>query len=102
MAIKSAPYYWVVCDKCGARDEYGDYSALSDPGDAETQSLEGDWTKQGERHHCPECPVIADCENCGKDAGELPLDRDGLCQACWDAAATEETKAAVALTERPA
>ncbi len=91
MSIKSAPYYWVVCDNCGVRDEYGDFSAMSDSGQAVDLAIDADWSEQGGRHHCPACPVIADCEKCGKDAGEMSGERDGLCQACWDAAEAKET-----------
>lgn len=34
MSIKSAPYYWAVCDCCGERADYGDFSAWSDEGQA--------------------------------------------------------------------
>jgi hypothetical protein len=84
--IKSAPYYWVECDKCGARCEYGDFSAMSDAGAAVDDAVSDDWTARGEQHHCPSCPAIGDCDNCSKDAGEGLTEREGLCQACWDAA----------------
>ena len=91
--IKSEPYYWVVCDKCGARCEYGDFSAMADEGSAVDGAVESEWSVQGERHHCPACPYIADCVKCRKDAGEDASERDDHCQACWDAAQAEEVKA---------
>jgi hypothetical protein len=85
MTIRSAPYYWLECNGCGVRADYGDFSAMDGEGEAIDLALDGEWTKQRERHHCPSCPRIADCERCGKDAGDLPLERDDHCQACWDA-----------------
>lgn len=84
MSIKSAPYYWVECDGCGARCEYGDFSAMADPGAAVDGAYDDEWSVQGERHHCPSCPHIANCEKCGKDAGVDASERDDHCQTCWD------------------
>jgi hypothetical protein len=94
--IKSAPYYWVECDNCGERCEYGEFSAFANSGAAIDSATDSDWTSQGERHHCPDCPPIADCENCGEDAGESPLERDDLCQACWDAAEAADANSVTA------
>jgi len=84
--IKSAPYYWVECDNCGSRCEYDEFSAMSDADQAVDLAVDGEWSAQGERHHCPSCPYITDCAECRKDAGEDASERDDLCQACWDAA----------------
>jgi hypothetical protein len=84
MSLKSAPYYWVVCDNCGERCEYDEFSAWADPGYAVQGAIDGEWSAQGDRHHCPECPHIADCEKCGQDAGEGASERDNYCQSCWD------------------
>jgi hypothetical protein len=84
MTLKSAPYYWLECDKCGERAEYDEFSAMGTAGQAIDLAIDGEWSMQGERHHCPACPRIANCERCGKDAGELPMERDDHCQACWD------------------
>ena len=84
MTLKSAPYYWVECDNCGVRCEYDEFSAWADPGYAEQGAIDSNWSSQGERHHCPRCPHIADCERCGKDAGEDASERDDHCQSCWD------------------
>ena len=90
MTIKSAPYYWVECNNCGSRCEYGDFTAMADDGQAVDGAVEDEWSVQGERHHCPSCPYIADCEKCGKDAGEDASERNDLCQGCCDAAGAEE------------
>jgi hypothetical protein len=94
MSLKSAPYYWVVCDNCGARCEYDEFSALENEGCAIDMALDSEWSMQGGRHHCPDCPYITDCDKCGKDAGEDASERDDLCADCWDAAQAEEAKTA--------
>jgi hypothetical protein len=86
VSVKEAPYYWIECDNCGERADYDEFSAMDTPDAAIDRAINSEWTEQGGRHHCPDCPVIADCEKCGKDAGELPGERDYLCQSCWDAA----------------
>ena len=58
MSLKSAPYYWVTCDNCGQRCDYGDYESLSSQDDAVQMAIEADWTKRGDRHHCPDCPPL--------------------------------------------
>ena len=58
MAIKSAPYYWVECDGCGARHEDGEYSAWGDPGSAVDYAIGSDWTEKDGVHHCPACPSL--------------------------------------------
>ena len=85
MTIKSAPYYWLECNNCGERAEYGDFAAMDSEASAIGQARDSEWTRQGDRDHCPDCPPIGDCERCGKDAGELPGERDYHCQSCWDA-----------------
>jgi hypothetical protein len=35
MTIRDVTYYVAECDGCGTRAEYGDFSAMSDPGEAE-------------------------------------------------------------------
>lgn len=84
MSIKNAPYYWVECDDCGERAEYGEYSALADQGDAETMALEdADFTTDGVEHHCHRCPPLFKCEDCGKPVTDQALENgDGLCESC--------------------
>ena len=36
MSVESEPYYWIVCDCCGAKCDMGDYSAMSDESEART------------------------------------------------------------------
>lgn len=84
MTVKSAPYYWLECDHCGTPADYGDYSAMADEGDAIEYALESDWTTDGGKYNCRNCPSLAKCEECGEPAGEEWLERDELCQQCWD------------------
>jgi hypothetical protein len=83
MTIKSAPYYWVICNNCGKRHEE-DFSAWDDPALALDNAIDSEWTTDGIRHNCPKCPWLVACEECGKPAGEKPDERDEQCQACWD------------------
>lgn len=65
MALKSEPYYWVVCDRCGTRCDYGDYSAMSDEQTALDGAENVDWLLVGEwpnytGHFCDGCIVLGD------------------------------------------
>ena len=65
MAVKSELYYWVVCDRCGARCDYGDYAAMADEGQAVYMAEESEWVLVGEwpnytGHYCPDCVVLGD------------------------------------------
>lgn len=66
--IKSAPFYFVVCDGCGRKaNEYSDYEAWSDVDGAVFEATESGWTTDGEgRHHCHKCPIIGEgeCDDC--------------------------------------
>lgn len=94
MSIASKPYYWLVCDNCSVTADYGDFSAYGDQGQAIDSALDADWTTDGERHHCPNCPSITACETCQKPAGDDAGDRDDLCQECWDKTAAEDEEVA--------
>lgn len=86
MSVKSAPYYWVECDNCGARCEYGDFSAWADKSYAIDSAVDGDWYADGDKHHCPDCPSLrAECHGCGEPARDDAGKRDGMCQSCWNA-----------------
>jgi len=83
MSLQSKPYYWVRCDNCGEDCEYDDFSAFADPGMAFDGAVSADWTEHDGRHHCPDCPPLTRCEDCGAEAGECAADRDDRCPACW-------------------
>jgi endogenous inhibitor of DNA gyrase (YacG/DUF329 family) len=83
MSLKSAPYFWVECDGCGDRCEYGDFAAWADADYAIDGATEADWTELDGKHHCPSCPELIKCERCGKEAGPGAADRDDRCAECW-------------------
>lgn len=89
MTIKDAPYYWVECDNCGERAIYGEWSAMSDRDQAEEMALDdGDWTTDGEKHHCLRCPPLFKCDDCGKPISKQALENDDdLCESCHAKAA---------------
>ena len=97
MSLKSAPYYWLECDGCGKPADYGEFSAMSDEGSAIDCALDSEWSTDGEKYHCYDCPVIAKCVRCGKPAGDLAGERDDRCETCWAALEAEDAaKAATA------
>lgn len=55
MTIKSAPYFWAECDRCGESAAQGDYSAWRDPDSAEIEADGGDWYCEGGNHVCDQC-----------------------------------------------
>jgi hypothetical protein len=67
MPLKSAPYYWVECDKCGGRADYGDYAAWMDASSAVEQLDDSGWltinSEKGELYYCTDCTVWSD-EDC--------------------------------------
>lgn len=56
MSVKSAPYYWLECDGCGAKStEGGDHSAWSDVNGAKEDAEGSDWSVEGGAHYCDGC-----------------------------------------------
>jgi hypothetical protein len=56
MAIKSAPYYWLICDRCGeSSTETDDVSAWADEASAMDKAMGIDWTITNAAHLCPGC-----------------------------------------------
>lgn len=47
MSLKSAPFYWVICDGCGSRSptEDSEVSAWSDAATAVEDAENGDWVE---------------------------------------------------------
>lgn len=55
MSVKQVTYYQAQCDCCGAVcDDYGDFSAWSDPGAAIDRKPE-EWASVGDEDLCDEC-----------------------------------------------
>ena len=78
--IKSAPYYWVICDKCGEKAEYYEVSAWSEESHAVEYAEADDWITVADKHFCLDCQVVcAECDircaapdansKCGKCVG---------------------------------
>jgi hypothetical protein len=68
MSIKSEPYYFAVCDRCGAKADYGDFTAMADAGQAGDYLDDQDWLTVGsrdggEKHYCGNCTVWSDEED---------------------------------------
>src|SRR5580704_7914570 len=90
MPFNSKPFWWVECDNCGKRIDYGDFSAWEDQDQAATVAEEYDWTCDDDRERwaCPECPPLpkgeTDCRcPVGDDCPcEMNDDKDGLCACC--------------------
>ena len=60
MPISSAPYYFAVCDNCGERADYDEFSAYEKPGMAADEAICAEWTQDGDKWHCPACPPLDD------------------------------------------
>ena len=99
MSIVSQFFYAVKCDQCGYTDTDSEYTWWGDEGHALDVALDSDWTTDGVKHHCPECPGLSKCERCDKPAGDLAGERDYHCQTCWDALEAAELAAASRLKE---
>ena len=83
VSIQSVPYYWIVCDSCGAKCPSGgdDYSAWGSVDQAVDYAHDSEWSysEQTNRHHCPDCERF--CEKCGFSASGESGERDYLCWA---------------------
>lgn len=88
MPIQSEPSYFAVCDECGKRYEYGEFSGWATDGSAIDDVVrDGDWfvwQPDGgvAQFRCTD--HIPFCEECGQDAGEDFGERDGMCVTCWE------------------
>jgi len=65
MTIKSAPYYFVVCDGCGKNAQEGqEFTAWSNKGSAVDGATDADWlTTEDGRHWCEEDTTGSDAED---------------------------------------
>jgi hypothetical protein len=70
VTIKSAPYYWLICDHCGhsQADDDGDHSAWADEVQAVDTAEDWDWHVDG-GHWCPPCADSMTCPDCGEFKG---------------------------------
>lgn len=59
MSIDSRIFYFVRCDNCQRRADYGEVEAWRNP-DLALHYLPSFWTTDGQHQHCPECPQLAE------------------------------------------
>jgi hypothetical protein len=74
MSLKSEPFYWLICDNCGAKStEGGEYAAWGAADTAIEDAMCSDWLEHKGMHYCdgcstdlicPECGELADAEEC--------------------------------------
>jgi hypothetical protein len=87
MTIKSKPYYWVECNRCGeSAQEDSDYSAWSDEDAAVFEAENSGWSIRSDckAHHCPDCPRWCEGTGCLFLADTDAEDCDFLCPLCWE------------------
>lgn len=61
MSVKSAPYYWLICDCCGAKStEDSEHSAWSEEADALMIAEESDWMRIDGKDYCWRCIVMGE------------------------------------------
>lgn len=54
--IKKVDAYTVICDNCGLDiGSVQEYSCWNDLDFAEENAIDSDWSKDGEKHYCPDC-----------------------------------------------
>ncbi len=58
--IASRIYYFIVCDNCDRRADYGCRPEAWRNPDLAINQLPSFWTSDGQRHHCPDCPQLAE------------------------------------------
>jgi hypothetical protein len=60
MPLKSKPYYYAECDNCGKRATYHDdeITAWEQKDAAVDEAIAIEWTQDGEKLHCPNCPPL--------------------------------------------
>jgi hypothetical protein len=55
VSLKEGPCYWVVCDRCGERNDGGDFCIWVEP-DGALDDVDGSgWWAEGGNHICPDC-----------------------------------------------
>ncbi|BCW61897.1 hypothetical protein [Arthrobacter sp. StoSoilB22] len=65
MSVKSAPYYWLVCDHegCEAKStEGGDFSAWEEEDSAWEEAMNSEWSEVAGKHYCDQHTLIHDPE----------------------------------------
>lgn len=62
MSVLPVTYYVMKCNECGADADYGDYSAMSDAGQA-VEYGGSEWLEVGGKHFCDGCTVWSEDED---------------------------------------
>lgn len=78
MSLKSAPYYWVTCDKCDVKADYYEHSAWAEQWTAVEYAEADGWITDGDKHFCDGCQVM--CVDC--EIKQAPPDATGECANC--------------------
>jgi hypothetical protein len=87
VSVQSAPYYWLVCDRCAIKStETSEHSAWMDEAQAIDQAESSDWLIEAGLHLCDVCCLTVVCPECG----ERKTQDDAYCADC---AATAEATA---------
>lgn len=84
MSIRERIAYSLYCDGCQKEYEADSWTLWLEKADLIEIATDSEWTTDGLIWHCWDCPTLAQCECCKQPAGELPGERDGYCQVCWD------------------
>ena len=87
MSVRSAPYYWLVCDAegCSASSADGDteFSAYADESMAVDEAESSDWGRVDGLHYCPEHYLVCwDCDRALSPPVVRGMDRRMRCPAC--------------------
>ncbi len=98
MSLKSAPYYWIECDGCGAKStEDGEFSAWGDQGsayddahnNAEWITIDAGVEMAGD--YCQSCAPFPMCAGCGENTARTEHDGETWCDECIVEEAEETT-----------
>ena len=85
MAIKVRTGYSMLCDGCQKEYEADSWTVWLEQDQLLEMVTDSEWTTDGVRWHCWDCPPLCKCECCGWPALGMAGERDYMCPACWDA-----------------
>jgi hypothetical protein len=93
VSVKSAPFYWLVCDRCGVKStEDSHFAAWADEGQAYDEANDRGWVSIPGGDFCEDCsPVI--CEECDEQVATTEWDDTEWCDSCLHKQATESEDA---------
>jgi hypothetical protein len=80
MSVHEVTYYQAKCDGCGhIEDDYGDFSAWSDPGSPFDSLPDAGWLTSNSRDLCENCVRKEPCEVC-KAVDSYIVDEHIVCE----------------------